>query len=78
MYRSGVSICELFSNIFTTSSPDVQFIDEIISPIEVSITQEMNNHLLASFTEVEVKNDIFQMFPNNASGPDDFPALFYQ
>jgi hypothetical protein len=38
----------------------------------------MNDSLLAPFTESEVKEAMFQMFPTKAPGPDGFPAHFFQ
>jgi hypothetical protein len=39
---------------------------------------EENEKLISIFTEQEVKVAIFQMKHNKASGPDGFPAEFYQ
>lgn len=42
------------------------------------VSEEENNVLTKVFTEEEVKAAVFQMEYNKASGPDDFPAEFYQ
>ena len=42
------------------------------------VMEEENNLLTVPFTEMEVKEAIFQMEHNKSSGPDGFPAEFYQ
>jgi hypothetical protein len=42
------------------------------------VSVEENNLLIRSFTEEEVREAVFQMEHNKASGPDGFPAKFYQ
>lgn len=42
------------------------------------VSYRENNFLTDPFTEKEVKEVIFQMEHNKSSGPDGFPAEFYQ
>lgn len=42
------------------------------------VFEEENRVLLEEFTEMEVREAIFQMKHNKAPGPDEFPAEFYQ
>jgi len=42
------------------------------------VTQEENDVLVAEFTEAEVREAVFQLEHNKASGPDGFPTEFYQ
>jgi len=42
------------------------------------VMEEENNLLTAPFTEMEVKEAIFQMEHNKSPGPDGFPAEFFQ
>jgi hypothetical protein len=42
------------------------------------ISAKENEKLVAPFSEKEVKDAIFQMKHNKASGPDGFPIEFYQ
>ena len=42
------------------------------------VTDTENEILTSEFTEAEVREAIFQMEHNKASGPDGFPAEFYQ
>nr|ABA92062.1 hypothetical protein LOC_Os11g11010 [Oryza sativa Japonica Group] len=42
------------------------------------VSQLENNALVQDFSEEEIKDATFQMEHNKASGPDGFPAEFYQ
>ena len=42
------------------------------------VTETENEILISAFTEIEVKEAVFQMEHNKAPGPDSFPAEFYQ
>jgi hypothetical protein len=42
------------------------------------ISPEENDILISPFTESEVRDAVFQMEHNKASGPDGFPTEFYQ
>ena len=42
------------------------------------VTQEENDVLVAEFTETEVREVVFQLEHNKATGPDGFPVEFYQ
>ena len=42
------------------------------------VTETENEILISAFTEMEVKEAVFQMEHNKAPGPDSFPAEFYQ
>lgn len=54
-------------------SLDESMIDDI-----AQVSNEENEILIASFSEKEVRDAIFQMKHNKASGPDGFPAELYQ
>ncbi|KAL9659621.1 hypothetical protein QQ045_024428 [Rhodiola kirilowii] len=49
-----------------------------MSIIPKVVTDEMNDLLLAPFTEAKVKRALFQMHPTKAPGLDGLSALFYQ
>jgi hypothetical protein len=42
------------------------------------VTASENEFLIAPFTELEIRNAVFDMEHNKAPGPDGFPAEFYQ
>lgn len=52
--------------------------DAVLDTVPVKVTADMNNTLLAPFTEKEVKESLIQNFPTKAPGPVGFPAHFFQ
>jgi len=50
----------------------------VLNTVPTKVTPNMNDQLLAPFTEKEVKEALFQMFPTKAPGPDGLPAHFFQ
>ncbi|CAM8909274.1 unnamed protein product [Rhodiola kirilowii] len=52
-------------------------IQQEVSFISQCITEEMAAMLSAPFSELEVQDAIFQMYPTKAPGPDGFSAIFY-
>ncbi|KAL9690517.1 hypothetical protein QQ045_010918 [Rhodiola kirilowii] len=68
-----------FSDIFHSqvNGSDSKW-DREFTMIPKVVSEEMNNMLIAPFTEAEVKRALFQMHPSKAPGLDVFSALFYQ
>ena len=50
----------------------------VLNTVPTKLTPEMNDQLLAPFTEKEVKEALFQMFPTKVPGPDGLPSHFFQ
>ena len=65
-----------FEDLFSTTSPS-EF-DSFLTEVTPAITPQMNKHLLRLATEEEVKETLFMMHPEKASGPDGMTALFFQ
>ena len=65
-----------FRSLFETLTPTE--IDEALGNISSTITNEINQQIIAPVTEWEVKLALFAMHPEKASGPDGMSALFYQ
>ena len=65
-----------YSNLY--ASENTVGIEEVMSHIPRKVDDAMNNILTARYTNVEVKEALFQMFPTKAPGPDGFPAHFFQ
>ena len=42
------------------------------------VSQKENDALISQFTEIEVRDNVFQMEHNKAPGPDGFLVKFYQ
>ncbi|XP_059071121.1 uncharacterized protein LOC131863720 [Cryptomeria japonica] len=52
--------------------------DEFVNSIPPLVSQEDNRMLMAPFSLAELKEIVFSMHPEKASGPDGFTALFFQ
>lgn len=67
---------EYYKNVY--NSEGVQGMEEVLQHVPVKVTTTMNEQLLAPYTKMEVRNALLQMFPMKATGPDGFPAHFFQ
>ena len=65
-----------YKNLFTAEG--TSGMDEVLNTVPVKVTPGMNQQLLAPYSPEEVKKALFQMFPTKASGPDGYPAHFFQ
>jgi len=65
-----------FKDLYT--SEGTNDMDAVLSKVPRKVTVEMNEALIAPFSEKEVKEALFQMFPTKAPGPDGYPAHFFQ
>jgi hypothetical protein len=52
--------------------------DDLISLTQGKVTMAMNDDLCKDFTEEEIGDALFQIWPLKAPGVDGFPARFYQ
>lgn len=52
--------------------------DEFVNSIPPLVSQEDNKMLMAPFSLAELKEIVFSMHPEKASGPDGFTVLFFQ
>ena len=76
--RGGIEdiVVSYFSRLFTSNG--VHNLDEILSHISPSVTEEMNALLESPFTNEEIKCAVFQMHPMKATGPNGMSPGFYQ
>jgi hypothetical protein len=68
-------VSQFYENLYT--SEGTEDMDRVLSTVPLKVTTEMNSKLLDPYTEGEVKEAVFQMFPTKAPGPDGFPAHFF-
>ena len=67
---------DYFEDLFSTTTPS-EF-DNFLTQVTPGITPQMNQRLLRIATESEVKEALFMMHPEKATGPDGMTALFFQ
>lgn len=71
-------ITNYYKNLFgQPAESNISLVEDQIDDIP-QVTDLENDLLTTSFTETEIKEDVFQMEHNKAPGPDGFPAEFYQ
>jgi hypothetical protein len=71
-------ITRYYKNLFgQPMESDISLEESRIDGIS-QVTENENEILTAPFTMDEIKEAVFQMEHNKASGPDGFPAEFYQ
>lgn len=67
-----------FTDIFKSLNPSSHDIGKVVSTVDARLTVNLRDFLDLPFTEVELKETLFQMNPSKAPGKDGFPAGFYQ
>lgn len=72
----GMIFSTYFSQLFSSSNPSN--IDICIRHIQLVVTDAMSASLIVEFTEIEIKDVVFQMNGLGAFDPDGFLALFFQ
>jgi len=71
-------ITNYYKNLFGKPDEiDISLVESRIDDIP-QVTDAENDTLISTFTEIEVKEAVFQMEHNKAPGPDGFPAEFFQ
>jgi hypothetical protein len=66
---------EFYKNLYSTEG--TTGMEEVLNTITILVTRDMNEKLVAPFTESEVKMVLFQMYPPKAPCPDGYPAHFF-
>ena len=71
-------ITNYYKNLFGKPDEiDISLVESRIDDIP-QVTDAENDTFISAFTEIEVKEAVFQMEHNKAPGPDGFPAEFFQ
>jgi hypothetical protein len=71
-------VTNYYKDLFAAPSSNSFALDETRFDDINQVTEEKNNLLIWPFTEEEVREAVSQIEHNKASGPDGFPAEFYQ
>jgi hypothetical protein len=73
-------ISEMSKSFFGTlyESEGTHDMARVLDTVPRKVTRQMNEDLMAAYTEEEVKIALFQMYPTKAPGPDGYPAHFFQ
>lgn len=67
-------IKEYFKQLFTADQPQM---DTVLNCIPSSISAQQNTELLKPIVDEEVKEAVFHMHPDKASGPDGMNPAFF-
>ena len=54
---------EYFTTLFLAQDPNNMALDEVLSTTKRVVTDDMNNRLTSAFTQEEVRDALFQMYP---------------
>lgn len=74
----ATEVCNYFTNLFISTNPSRDSIDDVISGLEPRVIEDMNQMLDKPFTTKEIRRALFQMHPYKARGPDGLNAEFFQ
>ena len=66
---------DYFQSLFTSGGCHTA---EVTHCVDIRITNEHNTMLLATFSDIEVKEALFEMHPNKSPRPDGMNPAFYQ
>ena len=68
---------EYFTDLFKTTSPSAQLMNQVTSSVEPKVTPEMNNGLLVDFSPKDIADALKQFHPDKSPGPDGMSPFFF-
>ncbi|XP_024163967.1 uncharacterized protein LOC112170934 [Rosa chinensis] len=71
-------LLQYFQTIFSAEQVDEEAIVVVTAATPCRVTLQMNDALLAPYTNEEIKMALFQMHPSKSPGPDGMSPFFYQ
>ncbi|XP_062006063.1 uncharacterized protein LOC133723263 [Rosa rugosa] len=71
-------VTDYFTKMFTASNIDLDAVATTLAAIQPCVTHGMNEKLCASYSQEEVNDALFQMYPTKSPGPDGMPPIFFQ
>lgn len=74
----SVIIQKFYEDLFTSSLPAMEKIDELLAAVQPLVTEEMGRKLEKSFTLEEIKDAVFSMPADKSPGPDGMNGTFYK
>jgi hypothetical protein len=75
-YELKYIVSQFYEKLYTLEG--IEDMDRVLSIVPLKVTAEMNSKLLDPYTEGEVKEALFQMFPTKAPEPNGFPTHFFR
>lgn len=71
-------ILDYFGDLFTSTNPSLEFIDDNLANVSPRVTLAMNQQLAMHYSPSEVTSAHSQMSPLKSPGPDGLPPIFFQ
>lgn len=70
-------ILDYFHDIFFSSGPSISDIESVIESVPTSVSNEMNEFLCSPYTEIEIRDALWQFHPSKSPSPNGFSSFFY-
>lgn len=71
-------LVQYYEGIFKSEGSDLEALDGILDSVHSRVSEDMNEALLAYYSDEEIKKALFQMHPSKSPGPDGMSPFFFQ